>query len=157
MSLLTTHGASNFVITSGWVQTYSIRYIQGQWNWAYLQTSGVYTQMKEFHRYTKMGVKFVGMTYSAAVALKDELVSGELNRTVRQWYWDDSVTNGDWKHQDGTAETADISVVPAGGNAYDVVVNINDDDVRFAKVGEIFTAEYAFQGYPANHPFTAYE
>lgn len=160
MSLFATHCAANFVVTSEEVQTFSKRYVQGTWSWVYLQTSGTYSMMCEYHRVTKWSAKFVGMTLAAAKACRDALVgtsssAGSLSRSVPQQYWNGEVTQGAWVRVDGTAVTADVSVSSAGGDAWDVVVSVSDDDVRYMKPSAATSAKDAFTGWGAGTSLSA--
>jgi len=144
MSLKTSYSDDNFVLDEGLVVTNSQTIIQGNWSWESISASGSFTRMREVHRYARKSFRYVGMTYAAAKSCKTDMVSA-FTRTFKTSFWDGSVNQGQWNTQNGgTMVMADVAIVPAGGDAYDVVVRVNEDDVRTMKVETTYSYDTVF-------------
>jgi len=144
MSLKTSYSDDNFVLEEGLVVTNSQTIIQGNWSWGSISASGSFAQMREVHRYARKSFRYVGMTYDAAKSCKTDMVAA-FTRTFKTSFWDGSVNQGQWNVQaGGTMVMADVSIVPAGGDAYDVLVRVNEDDVRTMKVETTYSYDTVF-------------
>ena len=133
MALLTSYGANNRVVDSGLVVTYSKRLISGNWGYTSGNMSGYYNYMIELHRYARKSYRYVGMTYDAAISCRNAMIT-YYTRTVYQSEWNGNSANGSWNVVNGgTQVMADISVQHSDDNAWDVVINVNEDTCRYWK------------------------
>ena len=133
MALLTSYGSANCVVECGLVVGYSKFPIYGQWE--YEDALSVVTVNKAW-QYTRSATKsyrYVGMTYATAKSCKAAMIS-KYTRTFK---------NSEWNAQSGSTEhfsesssnnasilMADIALVCVGGVAWDVIINVNEVDVR---------------------------
>lgn len=132
MALLTSHSAANRVVDSALVVTYSVSWQGGSWQ----QTSSMgitvasYDHMFEFRRRARKSYRYVGMTEAAANACKGAMIE-KYTRSFSVSVWDDF--NGIWADQPGgTVPMADVAMSHNDDGSYDVVVNVNEDDVRMS-------------------------
>lgn len=141
MSLKTSHSDANIVVDEGLSVWYRSETIHGDWTYV----SGVsivhlYT-MIERHRYARKSFRYVGMTYEAAVSCRNVMVSA-FTRTTYRSEW----VGANWQRvQSGTDVTADIKIVHEGGEAYSVVINVNEDDVIMHKVGLGMAVDFTYE------------
>lgn len=144
MSLKTSYSDDNFVLDEGLVVTNSQTIIQGSWTWESISASGSFSRMREVHRYARKSFRYVGMTYAAAKTCKTAMVNA-FNRPFKTSVWNGATNQGEWTVQNGgTIVMADVSIVSAGGDAYDVVVRVNEDDVRMMKVDDTYVYNTVF-------------
>lgn len=129
MALLTSYSAENLVIDSGLVVAYSKSLVSGGWSWTSGSVSGSYDYMWEMHRRARQSFRYVGMTYDAAQSCKAAMVS-KYTRSFSVSQWNGSVMNGSWTQVNGgTQPMADIAVNHNEDGSYDVVGNVNEDDM----------------------------
>jgi len=144
MSLRTSHSDDNLVIDEALSVHYTDTVIQGSWSWVYGNMSGTYAQMRECHRYATKSFRYVGMTYAAAKACATAMKSA-FKRAFRTSVWDGDCLNGQWLTQNGgNILMADISMTFADGDAYDVNVRVNEDDVRYLKTSDAYNESTLF-------------
>ena len=146
MAIRTSYSNANLVIDTGLSVWNSVRRIYGNWVWTSGNMSGAETAMWEAHRYARMSFRYVGMTDAAAESCQAAM-RAKYARAIRTSRWDGSVLNGQWiRESGGTVLMADISKAHNEDGSYDVVVNVNEDDVCTAKTASAaneFTAEDA--------------
>ena len=138
MALKTSYGSGNLRITAGLVINYTSKMTNGSWVGTSVTTSTAavtYGYMWEAHRYARMGFRYFGMTRSAANGCRDAMIA-KYTRTqhVREWV-PTAGTMGDWVNQSSDASVlmADVSLEPNEDGSWDVVVNVNEDDVYMSK------------------------
>jgi len=138
MSLKTSHSDDNLVIEEALVVTYSNAIITGIWTWESISASGSYERMRECHRYARKSFRYIGMTHTAAASCKTSMITA-FTRTFKNSFWNGATNQGAWNVMNaGTQLMAEVSMVPSGGDAWDVVVRINEDDVRTMKVEDSY-------------------
>ena len=144
MSLLTSYGASNLVVDSGLVVTYSARRVNGYWG----QSSSMgfdaasYYHMFELARSARMSFRYIGMTPDAADACKAAMVA---KYTRQQWASEWDSFNGMWVTvAAGTVPMAEVAKARNDDGSYDVVVNVNELDTRMSLFGSEFTMSVLF-------------
>lgn len=132
MSLISTYtrGGINRVVDSTLVVTYSRSRIHGSWTWtaAFGVSSTTWTTAYELHRRARKSYRYVGMTEDAALACKADMIA-LYTRDYKESSWDGGAGN----FIDGDAGRmcmAEISMNHNEDGSYDVVVNVNEDDVR---------------------------
>lgn len=136
MSLCTSHSDANVVIEEALTVTYSNSIIQGNWGYTSANVSGYYSTMREIHRYARKSFRYVGMTYAAAKACRDELVT-LFTRDFKTSYWNSETMGGGWSDDTGgTVPMADVSLTHDDGDAWSVHVRVSEDDVRFRRVSD---------------------
>lgn len=141
MSLRTSHSDANLVIDEALAVTYSNTIIHGSWGWSNgLNVTGTFYTMREIHRYARKTFRYVGMTFNAAKACAREM--RELfTRDIRASYWN----NGSWNIDTaGTILMADVACVHVAADGWDVHVNVNEDDVRYAMVNSSVDIDQLF-------------
>lgn len=146
MSLINsfTRNGSNLVIDSGLVVTYSKTRISGSWGWTSANVEGTYWYMLEYHRRARMSFRYVGMTKAAAESCKAAMITA-YTRSFYMSIWDGNSMGGSWGTSSaGEQVMAEVSVNHNDDGSYDVVVNVNEDDVRMSKVEAPSTYAGAF-------------
>ncbi len=137
MGLLTSYGLANAVVEEELCVTYSHRRISGSWSWTAANLSGSYGYMTEYHRYARKSFRYVGMDHDTAVACADEMTK-KFTRIVRESTWDADIRNGGWNVQSvSEVLMADVSCTHVAGGMWEVSVRVNEDDVRYTKVGAL--------------------
>ena len=146
MAIRSSHSSDNLVIDTGLSVWNSVRIIYGTWGWTSGNMSGTETAMWEAHRYARMSFRYVGMTDSAAESCQSEMKE-KYTRSIQTSRWDGSVLNGAWiRESGGNVLMTDVAKVRNDDGSYDVVVNVNEDDVCIAKTAfaaNSFTTENA--------------
>ena len=133
MALLNSHSASNLVIEQGLTVWNSNRLIHGNWTWESISMSGSFASMWEAHRYAKQSFRYVGMTKAAADACATAMKTA-YTRAIRSTRWNGAVNEGEWvRESGGTVVMAEITPTQNPDGSYDVVVNVNEDDVNMGK------------------------
>lgn len=133
MALFTSHGDDNLVIEQGLRVWTSNRLIHGNWEWESISLSGTFASMWEAHRYARQSFRYVGMTKAAADDCADELKE-KYTRSIRSTRWNGAAREGEWVREDGgTVVMAEIVPTPNPDGSYDIVVNVNEDDVNMGK------------------------
>ena len=142
-----TRNGSNLVVDSGLVVTYSKSLINGNWSYTSANVSGYYDYMMEYHRRARMSFRYVGMTKAAAEACKAAMIAA-YTRTSKMSLWDGTTMGGAWSDSSaGEMPMAEIATTHNEDGSYDVVVNVNEDDVRMRKTADspsystLFSAE----------------
>ena len=134
MSLLNSYGSDNLVIDSGLVVTYSKSLVSGGWGYTSANVSGSHDYMWELHRRARQSFRYVGMTYDAAQTCKTAMIA-KYTRSFKMSLWDGSSMGGSWTDNPaGSMPMAEISVAHNEDGSYDVLVNVNEDDMRMRKV-----------------------
>ena len=129
MAIRTTYSSENLVIETGLSVWNSVRRIYGNWEWTSGNISGNETEMWEAHRYARMSFRYVGMTDEAAEVCQAD-IKNKYTRSIRASSWDGSVLNGQWIRQSGgRVLMTEVSKVRNEDGSFDVVVNVNEDDV----------------------------
>lgn len=140
MALRNTHSDANLVIERGLNIHYGHTTITGSWSYAAGVSIVTLYTMFECHRYATKSFRYVGMTYAAAKACQ-EAMKTIFTRDVYVSFFN----TGTWSRQkSGSVLLADISLEPAGGDAWDVSVSVNEDDVCFKRTNETFNPVNAF-------------
>lgn len=124
MGLLTTYSAANRVVDSDTPVTYKVNAIVYEmWHAAY-----------EVHRYKTKSYKYVGMDFATAQQCA-ATAAAYYQRVKHTYQLDDS---GTWKtHQSCPCNMADITIERVDGDMYDVVINVNEDDVYMSTGGDL--------------------
>lgn len=144
MSLKSSYGDENLVIDEALTVYDSTSIVSGNWSWESISANGSFTQMRECHRYARKSFRYVGMTYSAASSCKTAIMTA-FKRSFKNSVWDGAVNQGQWTVENGGSRLmAEVSMQPAGGDAWDVVVNVNEDDVRMQKVSSVYSYDTVF-------------
>ena len=130
-----TRNGSNLVIDSGLVVAYSKSLISGSWGYTSANVSGNYSYMMEHHRRARMSFRYVGMTKAAAEDCKAAMLAA-YTREFKMSLWDGTTMGGEWYDDDaGEMPMAEVAVNHNDDGSYDVVVNVNEDDMRMSMVG----------------------
>ena len=133
MAIRTSYSSENLVIEIGLKIWNSNRLIHGNWTWESISVTGSFASMWEAHRYAQQSFRYVGMTKAAADACV-EYLKGVYTRSIRSTRWSGAAYEGEWVREDGgTVIMAEISPTPNPDGSYDVVVNVNEDDVNMGK------------------------
>lgn len=133
MAIRTSYSSENLKIEVGLKIWTSNRLIHGTWAWESISLSGVHVSMWEAHRYAQQSFRYVGMTKAAADACVADM-KGIYTRSIRSTRWNGAVSQGEWvRESGGTVIMAEISPTPNEDGSYDVVVNVNEDDVNMGK------------------------
>lgn len=129
MGLLSTATAANRITERALTVTYSKPRITGNWSWVDANIPYWRTQAYEYHRYASCAYRYVGMSYAAAKAAADAIRDAYVRAfKVSEWQ-----NNGRFAPLDmGTKLQGFVEVVRDRGHLYDVVVRINEDDVRLS-------------------------
>ena len=144
MSLKTSHSDENLVVEEPLKVTYSTHVISGSWGYTSANVSGYYTRMRENHRYATKRFRYVGMTYAAALTCRDAMIEN-FTRTFQMSVWNGDVMGGQWQRMTGgTMCLADVSPNENEDGSYDVIVNVNEDDVAYSTVETPFYPNVAF-------------
>lgn len=133
MALFQSHSSSNLVIEQGLTVWNSNRLIHGNWTWESISLSGSFASMWEAHRYAQQSFRYIGMTKAAAEACV-EAMKTQYTRAIRSTRWSGAANQGEWvREAGGSVLMASISPTPNPDGSYDVVVNVNEDDVNMGK------------------------
>ena len=138
MAFKTSYGSDNLLVTAGLVINYTSKSVNGSWTGTSVTASSgsvTYNCMWEAHRYARMGFRYFGMTKDAANDCRDDMIEKYTrNQIVREWS-PTAGSMGDWVTQQSLAENlmADVSVEPNEDGSWDVVVQVNEDDVYMSK------------------------
>lgn len=142
MSLLTSHSSANRVVDSALVVTYSCSLLSGSWSYTSANVTGYYQYMWELHRRARKSYRYVGMTYDAAQTCKAAMLA-LYQRAVRTSKWRDDVMGGQWDRTSaGNVPMADVAVAHNDDGSYDVVVNVNEDDMCMSMQSAIDISTY---------------
>lgn len=137
MSLFTTHSPANRVVDTGLLVTYSKSRISGSWTYGdYFGTaSTTYTEMMEYHRRATKSYRYIAMTEEAARKCVKKMV--ELyTRSIKISGW--NTNTGTWsEHDGGDILMADIARQRNDDGSWDVLINVNEDDVRHEMIGRL--------------------
>ena len=130
MALLTSASAVDRVVDAHLRVVYARRPIYGTWTYVTLNITTTYTKAWEYSRVATKTYRYVGLTETAAKAKAAELNTLYTRATkVSEW---DSV-DGEFDHVDGgDVPMADIVVQLDEGEAYSVVVSVNEQDTRIS-------------------------
>lgn len=146
----------NLVIEEALTVTYSNVVVRGSWGYTSANVSGWYNAMREIHRYARKSFKYVGMTYEAAVACRDDMVALFM-RKFKNSTWLDATMGGGWVEEDaGEMPMADVALTHGDGDVWSVSVRVNEDDVRwrrmadYASVNVLFADERKNRSYGSN-------
>lgn len=132
MALLTSTSATNRVIDSGLVVAYTVRRIYGNWVSVALNTTTTYTKAWEYTRHAQKSYRYVGLTYDAAVAAANALVS-YYTRAIELSEWDES--SGEFVDRSGgSVPMASVALQHDEGDAWTVAVTVDEVDVRQRRV-----------------------
>ena len=136
MALLTEHSTVNRVIDTALAVNYSKAVVTGTWSKVYAWGLGseTWTRMYEMHRYARKSYRYVGMTYAAAQACEAAMIAYYTREALVPQVWDS--WNGMWINDTSGAHpkicTAEVSVEHQEDGAWDVIIHVNEDDVRMA-------------------------
>ena len=138
MALKTSYSDANIIVEEPLKVTYSTQVISGSWGWTSGNVSGSYNRMRENHRYATKRFRYVGMTHDAALACRDALIE-KFTRDFKMSIWNGDAMGGEWMSiNGGTMCMADVSPEENEDGSYDVLVNVNEDDVKYTKVEDPF-------------------
>ena len=151
MGLLTTWGDDNKVIESGLTVTYSKSKTFGSWTAESTGSSAsvTYTEAWEYRRFASGVLKYVGMSYDAALSCAAAM-NEAYARSTKISKWDptgQSMYSAEFIDVDGgSILMADVSVQKTAGHMYEVVVQVSETDARLrisgaASPADLFTAE----------------
>ena len=144
MALLQSYSDTNLVIDEALHVVYAMSIIQGTWPYTSANVSGWYNTMRECHRYAAKRFRYVGMTYEAAMNCAADMKE-HFTRTFFTSYWNADAMGGGWNTgTGGTVCMADVTPVHTDADAWDVIVSVREDDVRYKKVSESFYPAYDF-------------
>ena len=144
MALKTSYSDANIIVEEPLKVTYSTQIISGSWGWTSANVSGYYTRMRENHRYATKRFRYVGMTHTAALTCRDELIE-KFTRGFKMSIWNGDAMNGEWAVMaGGTMCMADVSPEENEDGSYDVLVNVNEDDTKYSMVETPFYPNVAF-------------
>ena len=139
MALLTSYGATNRVVDSALVVTYSNSLISGMWSWLSFNMWGTWDRMREIHRRARKSYRYVGMTESAAQQCKAAMIA-KYTRDFWTSIWDGNSAGGSWTEvEGGSMPMADVAMSHNEDGSYDVIVNVNEDDSRMCLANSGFT------------------
>lgn len=125
MALRTSATEDNRAVDHGKQVWYSRSMIHGRWEGPLGLM--VTTLAWESHRYCNVSYKYVGMTYSAAQT-KASALKTLYTRATKVSEWDGL---SDFEVVDaGTELMAEIDIIHAGADAYDIIVNVREHDSR---------------------------
>lgn len=137
MSLFTTHSEANRVVDTGLLVTYSKSRISGSWTYGdyFGAASTTYNEMMEYHRRATKSYRYIAMTEEAAKICVKEMV--ELyTRSIKISGW--NTNTGTWsEHGGGNILMADIARQRNDDGSWDVLINVNEDDVRHEMIGRL--------------------
>lgn len=148
MALKTDFGTVNRVIDTALDIHYSKAVVTGSWSKVYAWGLGseTWTRMYEIHRYARKTYRYVGMTYEAAQRCRASMISYYTRNALVPQTWDSF--NGQWVDDVSGAQpkicTADVSVEHQDDGAWDVIVQVDEDDVRMAMPNWSGDAKYQF-------------
>ena len=151
MALLTSATATNCVVDQALSVTYSKMRIPGSWSYPGAPGSTItFDHAWEYTRRATLAKRFVGMTKSAAEAAAASFRSS-YTRDVKVSIYDGETTDitgaaERFSDQDGgTILMTDIAVVHDEGDAYTVVVQVNETDIKMRRksvsASGLFTTE----------------
>lgn len=144
MALKTSYSDANIIVEEPLKVTYSTQVISGSWGYTSANVSGYYTRMRENHRYATKRFRYVGMTHSAALACRDDLIE-MFTRDFKTSIWNGDAMGGEWiEITGGTMCMADVSPEENEDGSYDVLVNVSEDDTKYTKVEVPFYPSVAF-------------
>lgn len=136
MALLTSHSMTNRVVDTALSVHYSSHVVVGSWQ----QTSSLgitvnsWGRMLEHHRHATKSYRYVGLTYSAAKSCQSAMITKYTRNVVAPQWWD--AFNGRWANDDTGAAPkelmASVTLEHQEDDAWDVVVQVNEDDVRMS-------------------------
>ena len=134
MALKTSYSDANIIVEEPLNVTYSTQIISGSWGWTSSNVSGSYNRMRENHRYATKRFRYVGMTHSAALACRYDLIE-KFTRDFKMSYWNGDAMGGEWLTMTGgTMVMAYVTPEENEDGSYDVLVNVNEDDTKYTKV-----------------------
>lgn len=133
MALLSTATSANLVIERALSVYYTRVAVKGSWSWVSANVTTTETLAYEYHRYASCAYRYVGMDYTSAKAAADSIRDGY----TRSFYisrWQDSGNGYGYFYDFSMGERlqASVEVVRREGHLYDVVVDVNEDDVRMS-------------------------
>lgn len=133
MGLLSTATAANRVTERALTVTYSKPRISGAWSWADANVVNTRTQAYEYHRYASCSYRYVGLDFASALDCADD-IRAAYTRAFKASEWHGSGEHaGTFQPLDmGTRLQGSVEVVRDRGHLYDVVVQIDEDDVRLS-------------------------
>jgi len=144
MSLKTSYSDDNIIVEQSLSVSYSTAVVQGSWGWTSGNVSGTHTQMLECHRYANKSFRYVGMTFAAAKICETDMKT-LFNRAFKTSNWNGDSFGGSWQViNSGSKIMASIQPTHDSDDAYDVVISVNEDDVRFIKTSDVFNPATLF-------------
>ncbi len=139
MSYFSTWSDVNLIIDEALSVNYTNTIISGKWGFTAANVSGSYNHMRECHRYAKKSFRYVGLTYAAAKACAAAMRT-KFMRSITSSYWNSDALGGGWTTEtNGNILMADVSCTHADGDEWQVVVSVNEDDVRFLMASDSFS------------------
>lgn len=145
------HTTANKIVENDLLVTYSRKAIAGNWRGTTVVVSGaadIYTQAMEYHRRATQRFRYVNMTQEAAKTCAKAMVES-FTRNIKGSLWNattaDAIGLGTFKDESaGEILMADIVSKSNDDGSWDVLVNVNEDDVRLRKVGQSTTVTILF-------------
>lgn len=134
MALITQYSAANRVLDTALTVTYTKRRITGTWvqiTYVASDVSTTYHEAWEYMRHAVKSYRYVGMTLDAARDCRTDMIA-LYTRTVK---------HSEWKQYDGEFDVspnaenipmAEVSIQHDEGDAYTVVINVNEVDTRLS-------------------------
>lgn len=133
MGLLSTATAANRVTERALTVTYSKPRISGSWSWVDANVENTRTQAYEYHRYASCAYRYVGLDFLSALDAADA-IRAKYTRAFKASEWHSGGEHaGTFQPLDmGTRLQGSVEVVRDRGHLYDVVVQVEEDDVRLS-------------------------
>lgn len=128
MALDTYTVASRFKLENPIATRIAVTSVLGSWSFASGNVTKTYYNANEVHLYTTGSYRYVGCAYDEAYSVAQQLAAA-LVFEQKYSIWNSS--SGEFEEATlGKTIQADIAIVKQVGHLYDVVVNIDADDVR---------------------------
>lgn len=151
MSLFSSYGDNNRVIDSPLCVTYTKNRVSGNYVGETTTASGItatYTEVMEYHRRATKCYRYIAMDYGTATICRDEMIA-KYSRDFKMSTWDattsDSLGLGTFVDSDaGNMLMAEVAMARNEDGSWDVVINVNEDDVRLRKIGYATSNPFLF-------------
>lgn len=151
MALITHYGPANRVIDTALTVTYTRNRITGSWGWSNgLNGGGTFAAMQEYHRRARKSYRYVGMTDAA----KDECVAAMIELYTVDIYTSFWESSGAWRvYNAGKDLIADISPQHNEDGSWDVIVNVDEDNVRYSLPNQVHPVPKLYFYYETQHDY----
>lgn len=128
MALDTFTVASRFKLETPISTRIAVTSVLGSWSFSSGNVTTTYCNANEVHLYTTGSYRYVGCSYAEAYSVAKQLAAALV---FEQKYSSWNSSSGVFEESTlGQTIQADVAIVKQVGHLYDVVVNVNADDVR---------------------------